>query len=191
MNVYNTIEFTDRKAFRQWLERNHLTEKECWIRTSRSKVATPGLLSYVDAVEEALCYGWIDSTVKNINGISYQRFSPRKRKSQWTELNKERCRRLIKLGLMTESGKIVLPDLNTKFEILEVVRERLQANPRVWSNFNDLPPLYQRVRLDNIHRPYLKGEMGIFNHRLEKLIEATQQGQMIGDWNDNGRLIDY
>lgn len=61
---------------------------------------------YIDAVEEALCFGWIDSTVKKLdNGITIQRLSPRKKGSIWSELNKERCRRMEKLGKMTQAGK--------------------------------------------------------------------------------------
>ena len=65
------------------------------------------MLWYLDAVEEALCFGWIDSTVKTIDGVTLQRFGKRVKNSQWTELNKERCRRLEALGLMTDSGRAV------------------------------------------------------------------------------------
>ena len=68
---------------------------------------------YLDAVEEALCFGWIDSTTKKLSDIvTAQQFAKRRKNSNWTELNKKRCRRLEKLGLMTDSGRATLPDMS-------------------------------------------------------------------------------
>ena len=66
---------------------------------------------YIDAVEEALCFGWTDSSQKVIEGVRYQRFSPRRKGSVWTELNKERVRRLERLNLMTDAGRSILPNM--------------------------------------------------------------------------------
>lgn len=70
----------------------------------RGKSADNDTFCYLDAVEEALCFGWIDGTHRVIDGVRMQRFSPRKPKSPWAELNKERMRRLEKLDLMTDAG---------------------------------------------------------------------------------------
>ena len=73
---------------------------------SRRKTPPPGILSYIDVVEEALCFGWIDSTLKKLpDGRLAQRLSPRRPRSHWTELNLERCADLEARGLMTDSGR--------------------------------------------------------------------------------------
>ncbi len=183
------LDIRSRSAFREWLMANHAHEKECWIVARRGKKPPENALWYLDAVEEALCFGWIDSTVKNVGGTIVQRFSPRSKKSQWTELNKERCRRLEALGLMTDSGRAVCPDLSVGFEMDKAVVDSFKANAVAWENFNFFHPLYRRVRIDNIQRN--KANRELFDYRLNKLIEASEKGKMIGDWNDDGRLIEY
>ena len=72
-----------------------------------------GHLGIIDAVEEAMCFGWIDSTTKKMdNGITAQRLAPRRKGSLWSELNKERCRRMERLERMTDAGRAVLPDMS-------------------------------------------------------------------------------
>ena len=106
MEITNLLEFSERAQLRQWLELNHSTEKECWVVCCRSKVKPEDVLGYIDVVEEALCFGWIDSTVKSLSpGLVAQRLSPRRKRSHWTELNKQRCADLEHRGLMTEAGR--------------------------------------------------------------------------------------
>ncbi|WP_305257536.1 YdeI family protein, partial [uncultured Duncaniella sp.] len=121
-------------------------------------------LWYLDAVEEALCFGWIDSTLKCVNGVALQRFGPRRNSGCWTELNKERCRRLESLGMMTDSGRKVCPDLDKEFVIDRDILDAFMANPVAWSNFRSFHPLYQRVRIDNIQRKKTSREL--FESRL-------------------------
>ena len=66
MEVKNLLTFTDRRQLREWLEQNHLSEKCCWVACNRSKTAKPDTLPYLEIVEEALCFGWIDSTLKKL-----------------------------------------------------------------------------------------------------------------------------
>ena len=99
-----------REAFRAWLINNGSTEKECYLVLKRGKPTDKDTFYYIAAVEEALCFGWIDSTTRIIDGVTMQRFSPRRKKALWTELNKERVRRLERLGLMTDAGRAVLPE---------------------------------------------------------------------------------
>lgn len=185
----NILEISTREQFRQWLTEHHLSEKECWIAVKRGKTPPDDALWYLDAVEEALCFGWIDSTLKNVDGVALQRFGPRSKSGRWTELNKERCRRLDKIGLMTESGRAACPNLNAEFVIIPEITGAFRANPVAWQNFQKFPGLYQRVRIDNIQRNKACKEM--FDSRLQKLIEASERGEMIGDWHDCGRLLDY
>lgn len=90
--------------WRDWLIKNHSEENEIWVIYYKKHTNMPRV-SYDDAVEQALCFGWIDSTVKKIDDEKYcQRFTPRNDKSQWSDLNKKRVAKLIKSGLMTETG---------------------------------------------------------------------------------------
>jgi uncharacterized protein YdeI (YjbR/CyaY-like superfamily) len=187
----NILKAKNREELRLWLENNYETQKECWVIVKRGKPQNDDTFWYIDAVEEALCFGWIDSTVKKLdNGITIQRLSPRKKGSIWSELNKERCRRMEKLGKMTQAGKKVLPDMSEKgFNIDIDILETLKKDEIVWANFHKFPSLYQRVRIDTIQ--IKKKNPQLFQKRLEKLIENTKKGIMYGDWNDNGRLLNY
>ena len=78
----------DRAQFREWLILHAADENECWIDVKRGRPTESETFYYIDAVEEALCFGWIDSTQKLIMGKRLQRFTPRKKNSPWTELNK-------------------------------------------------------------------------------------------------------
>ncbi|MBE6203662.1 MAG: hypothetical protein E7135_08415 [Rikenellaceae bacterium] len=106
MEVVNLLHCTTREELRQWLVENHATVRECWVVMTRSKHPVEGVIPYLDVVEEALCFGWIDSTMKSLSdGRLVQRLSPRRRGSHWTELNKQRCADLERRGLMTEAGR--------------------------------------------------------------------------------------
>lgn len=183
----NILDICHREDFRRWLAEHHATDKECWIAVKRGKTPPADSLWYLDAVEEALCFGWIDSTLKRIDGVALQRFGPRTKNGRWTELNKARCRRLESLGLMTDSGRAVCPDLDADMVIDAEVTEAFQSNPTAWTNFLTFPALYRRVRIDNIQRN--RNCSQIFISRLNKLIEASERGEMIGDWHDCGRLL--
>lgn len=187
----NILKAKNREELRLWLENNYEIQKECWVRVKRGKPQNDNTFWYIDAVEEALCFGWIDSTVKKLDtGITIQRLSPRKKGSIWSELNKERCRRMEKLGKMTQAGKKVLPDMSEKgFNIDIDILEALKKDEMVWANFHKFPSLYQRVRIDTIQ--IKKKNPQLFQKRLEKLIENTKKGIMYGEWNDNGRLLNY
>ena len=107
MEITNLPAIKSRSELREWLLQNHKTETECWVVVKRGRPKEDGTFWYVDAVEEALCFGWIDSTVKKIaEDITVQKLCPRKAKSNWSELNKERCRRLERFGMMTDAGRI-------------------------------------------------------------------------------------
>src|SRR4030043_1595586 len=104
MEIGKTLYVKDRRSWRTWLARNHDKEKEIWLIYYRKETGKPRI-PYNDAVEEALCYGWIDSTVKNIDTERFaQRFSPRKKSSSLSQANKERIIRLIATKKMTPAG---------------------------------------------------------------------------------------
>ena len=190
MKPKNILPVKTRAAFRAWLKEHHGSEAECWAAVKRGKAPPDGSLPYLDAVEEALCFGWIDSTVKTVGGVVLQRFTPRAARSAWSELNKERCRRLEKLGLMTAAGRAALPDMSPGgFAVDGDVERAFRANPEAWDNFRRFPALYQRVRVDTVQRQ--KKDTAVFARRMRKLIEQSAQGKMFGEWNDNGRLVGY
>ena len=191
MEFKNLLKAQSRDELRQWLLTNHNKETECWIVVKRGRPVDDETFWYIDAVEEALCFGWIDSTTKKMdNGFTAQRLSPRRKGSRWTELNKERCRRMERLGRMTDAGRAVLPDMTEKgFVIDSDILKALQSDAEVWQNFQSFPPLYQRVRINTIQ--ITKKHTTLFDSRLQKLIENTKNGVMYGKWNDRGRLIDY
>jgi len=189
MEFVNLLPAQNREELRTWLIENHNKEKECWVVVKRGRPVDNGTFWYIDAVEEALCFGWIDSTTKKTDsGITAQRLAPRRKGSLWSELNKERCRRMERLGKMTDAGRAVLPDMSPQgFTIDETILKALKSDPEIWQNFQNFPPLYQRVRIDTIQ--IKKNQPELFQSRLNKLLENTKAGILYGDWNDNGRLL--
>lgn len=188
MIIDNLLEINDRDEFRSWLEDNSTSQDYCWVIVSIKP--KPDTLQYLDAVEECICFGWIDGIKKKTNdGQLAQRFSPRKKKSNWTELNKERARRLIKLGKMTIHGERILPDLSeSSFQIDDEVLNRIKEDDSVYESFMKFPELYRRIRIDTIQS--VKKDRELFLKRLDKLVEQTKLGRMYGQWNDGGRLIE-
>lgn len=188
MEIHNLLDIKSRAELREWLIQNHKTEKECWVVVKRGRPTDDNIFWYIDAVEEALCFGWIDSTTKKIaDNVTAQKLCPRKPRSNWSELNKERCRRMERLGLMTDAGRAVLPDMSPNgFIIDKDILQRLQSDPVVWNNFCKFPDLYRRIRIDTIQ--IKKNQPELFESRLNKFIENTRKGLLYGEWNDNGRL---
>ena len=180
----------NRAQFREWLLLHAAQEKECWVDVKRGKPTDPETFYYIDAVEEALCFGWIDNIHKPIDGKRMQRFAPRKKNSPWTELNKERVRRLEKIGLMTAAGHAVLPPMGPRSFKVDPDIEAAMKAARCWSKFRNFPPLYQRIRAYNVAF-YKKRSPAIYHQALEHLISETRKGKMFGEWNDYGRLLDY
>lgn len=189
MQIENLITVKSREHLRAWLQENCKTEKSCWVLVSMTP--NPETLLYLDVVEECLCFGWIDGVKKKVSETELaQRLSPRSKRSSWTELNKERVRRLDKLGLMSDEGRKVLPDMNlASFKVDRVIEQRLKEEKQIYENFLAFPALYKRVRIDtiqsNTHQPEL------FKRKLEKFITNTKENKMYGQWHDHGRLVDY
>lgn len=185
----NILKVKNRKEFREWLNNHHDNEKECYINVKRGKPKDDKTFYYIDAVEEALCFGWIDSSYVHINGRIMQRFSPRRKNSIWSELNKERVRRLEKLGLMTDAGRKLLPNMDKNFKIDKEIEAELKK-ARIFTQFKKFPELYQRIRLYNLAF-YKNKNKETYEKMLIHLIEETKKGKMFGEWNDYGRLLEY
>src|SRR5512145_166567 len=104
METSDTTYAKNRKAWRSWLKRNHRSKKGVWLIYYKKHTGQTSI-SYADAVEEAICFGWIDGQIKKIDDDRYmQRFTPRTAKSLWSVINVERANKMIELGYMTEAG---------------------------------------------------------------------------------------
>jgi uncharacterized protein YdeI (YjbR/CyaY-like superfamily) len=152
----NQPAFADREAWRAWLAQNHATATEMWLVFFKKHTGKPGL-TYIEALEEALCFGWIDGILKRIDGQKHTiRFSPRTKKSIWSEQNKGRVRRLIRERRMTDAGlaKIKEAKANGQWakaaqrEDVTIIPPELTAaladNAEARRNFEKLAPSYRR-----------------------------------------------
>lgn len=107
--IGETLYVTNRDDFRKWLLQNHKVKKEIWL-VQYKKAAKKPSIDYVEAVEEAICFGWIDGLEKSMDSERFAlRFSPRRPKSNWTNTNKDRARKMIAEGRMTPAGRATLP----------------------------------------------------------------------------------
>ena len=105
MEIDFLLEYSDRNQLRQWLEGNHTSAHHCWVAVYRGKVPMSNALPYLVVVEECLCFGWIDSTLKRLpDGRLAQRISPRRKNSHWTDTNLARVLDLEQRGQMTSAG---------------------------------------------------------------------------------------
>ncbi|MBE6527306.1 MAG: thymidylate synthase [Thermoplasmata archaeon] len=172
---------TSRGELRSWLEAHHSDAKECFVRC-RKGAPEEGTLSYLDVVEEALCFGWIDSTTyPDTDGFRIQRISPRRPGSHWSERNKERALRAERLGIMTDAGRSALPDMTTDPDVLfPSLMERIRADPEFADALGRLPPLYVRIKLDGIAN---------YGSSFERFRESAIKGKVMGEWDDYGRLL--
>jgi uncharacterized protein YdeI (YjbR/CyaY-like superfamily) len=188
MELGKTLYVADRKAWRKWLSIHHKTAADIWL-IYFTKRSGKQRIPYNDAVEEALCFGWIDSTAKPRDGESWaQRFSPRRKKSPLSEMNKERVRRLIKAGKMTRFGLEGIshhmdkssrkkPELK-KYILPEDIILKLKSDPVVWKNFSRFPESYQRIRVGWIDGVRKRPE--VFEQRLRYFIKMTAKNKRYG-----------
>jgi len=184
MNIGKTLYVINRKQWASWLIKNHDKEKEIWLiyyRKTSNKLRIP----YNDAVEEALCYGWIDGIFKGINEEKFaQRFTPRKPVSTLSEMNKERIRRLIKKNKMNSIGlKAVSHVFNKnkieKFVIAQEILKALKSNNQAWANFQKFSEGYKRVRIGYIENQRIHGDK-MFNKSLQNFIINTAKNKKFG-----------
>lgn len=187
MTYSNLLNAKNRDEFRLWLENNHSTETECWLVVKRAS--------------EATFFGMLTRLKKRCVSA---RLTAR-RKNSTTELQFNALRRAVKTanglnltknavaewnawGCMTGSGREVLTDMSDDgFVIDKDILAALQSDVDVWTNFQNFPSLYKRVRIDTIQ--IKKNQPDVFAARLNKFIENTKKGVVYGEWNDNGRLL--
>lgn len=189
MQIGNTLYVFTRKAWRAWLAKHHATQKEIWLTYYKKESGKPRI-PYNDAVEEALCYGWIDSILKPIDGEKYaQRFSPRKPRALWSAMNIERLRRLLRQKKVTKAGMEAATDAlgtlrkqrndrKSRVTIPTDILKALKRDPITWRNFSSFPASYKRIRVGWIdasrHRPE------VFQQRLRYFLKMTAQNKRFG-----------
>jgi uncharacterized protein YdeI (YjbR/CyaY-like superfamily) len=176
MDITETLSVQNRAEWRAWLAEHQASKNEIWLIFDKANPA----LNYLESVNEALCFGWIDGIAKRLNERqTVQRFTPRRAKSNWTELNKERARKLIQQGLMTDAGRAVLPDLALEaFQIAPDILEALQADAITWKNFQAFPDVYQRIRIGYIEE--VRKQPQVFQTRLKNFLKQTSRNKMFG-----------
>jgi uncharacterized protein YdeI (YjbR/CyaY-like superfamily) len=159
MKMGRPLQVKDREGWRAWLEENHAAEKEVWLVLNKKHVAGPGIC-YEDAVEEAICFGWIDGILKRIDDRKHVlRYSPRRRGSIWSETNKKRAQRMIEQGRMTQAGLTKVREARENGEwdraalredvtfIPSDLHAALQANGMTRTDFENLVPSLRKQYL--------------------------------------------
>lgn len=182
MKITQVLTLSDRNDWRSWLLNNHAVAKDIWVVRTKE-----GSLTHLASIEEAICFGWIDGLAKcTPTDELAQRFSPRRPAGNWTELNKARAQRLIRLGLMTEAGKAKLPPLELRADVADDIVAALQAAGNALENFQKFPLLYRAVRVGYVEE--MRKTPREFDRRLANFVRKTALNEMFGNWNDSGRL---
>ena len=178
-----------REQWRNWLKKNHANEPEVWLVFLKKHTGRQNV-SYSDAVEEALCFGWIDGVKRSIDEDRYMhRFTPRKPNSNWSESNKKRVQRLISANQMApageesiklakKSGKWSTPaNIPAEFSMPREFDARLKRNKKASTFFASLAPSYQRQYIAWIataKRPDTR------KRRVDEAMELLKRGEKLG-----------
>ena len=174
----NTFKTNDRAEWRKWLGEHFETEKEVWF-VFPTKAAGEDSISYNDAVEEALCFGWIDGragTLDSTHGI--RRFTPRREGSPYSRPNIERLIWLDEHNMLHPKVKEKVNDLIHKlFVFPDDIMAALQAEPEAWAFFQQCPEGYKRIRIAYIDAARERPEE--FTKRLNSFIAKTKVHKMI------------
>ena len=182
--------FKTSKEWREWLKANYDTEKGVWLVYYKKGFDKP-TMKYDESVEEALCYGWIDSLIKRIDEKKFARkFHPRKEKSYWSELNKKRVAKLIKENRMTKIGlkKIeaakkngmwnkLNPKPDFEISVTPEFQKALNKNKKAKKNFKNLPPSHKK--------PYMiwissARKMETQLKRINEAVQLLENGKKLG-----------
>ncbi len=180
---------TNGVAWRQWLRQHHRDSSVIWLVFKKKNSGAPSI-NYETAVEEALCFGWIDSIIKNLDEASYARkFTPRKPTSKWSPSNKARVERLIAAGRMTASGQRLVDEARTSGRwdesagpdippgIPPELADALAGNARASKNFAGLAPSYRRQYIGWVavaKRPATR------HKRVAESIALLERGEKLG-----------
>lgn len=192
-----TIFFTSAKEFRCWLEENHDTVDELWVGYYKKGTDKTGI-SYSESVEEAICFGWIDGLINGIDDETYKRrFTPRKRDSKWSKLNRKRVKQMIDAGKMTARGMELVKAakktgeweqayrVGEDHELPPELREALKKNKTAWKNFNNYSNSNQHVFITLVNSAKTKETK---QKRIEKTVELAEKNLPPYDKNNKRRI---
>jgi uncharacterized protein YdeI (YjbR/CyaY-like superfamily) len=187
-----TLLVTERRSWRAWLAKHHGREREIWLIFYKTHTGRPRL-PYEDAVEEALCYGWIDSLVRRLDDERYARkFTPRKDQSKWSAANRWRVRKLIQEDRMTRAGLAKIPAALLKLAqdaapppvgrpraipLSPKARRTLMADKAAWTMFRGLAPSYRRTYIYWVMSAKREETR---QRRLRELIDTLARGEKLG-----------
>ena len=177
MEIGETLYITDRKDWRTWLEKNYDKKNEIWL-IYYKKHTNKSTILYDDAVEEALCFGWIDSTVKRIDNEKYaQRYTPRNLNSIWSQINIRRVKKMMKEGKMTKEGllkfeygmnnNLQAPTIKDEIMIPEDLQKAFKTNPQAKKNYHNLAQSYKLMYIHWITNAKMKETR---KRRLQKAV---------------------
>ena len=184
MKNEKTIYFATREEWRQWLQENFDKETGVWLVYPKKNSDKPRI-PYSDAVEEALCFNWIDSTVRSLDEeSSMQRFSPRNPKSSFSQLNKERLKWLLENDMMhpgfVEFAREVVSE---EYVIPDYIIEELKKDEEVWENYQKFSDSYKRIRIAYIDSARSRSE--IYKKRLAHFIRKTKANKLIKSYGSS------
>lgn len=180
--------FREAGEFRQWLEENHISRTEQWLGFLKKQKSLKPAFTYTEAVETALCYGWIDGLTQSVDEKSFKvRFTPRKPGSNWSRINLQRVEALLSAGLMHKSGieiyekrkaefRNIMPENAEVFKLPAKYEELLQKNHTAWNYWLNATPSYRRTWARWVNSA--KQESTRLK-RLDKLIECCDNGLKI------------
>lgn len=180
--------FSTPADLRKWLEQNHDKASELLIGFHK-KSSGKKSITYAEALDEALCFGWIDGVRRKLNETSYvQRFTPRKARSIWSNINVQHVERLKKEGRMHESGLAAYERRDPKrtgiysfenrpHQLSPAYEKRFRQNKKAWKFFEEQAPYYKKLMIFRIMEAK-KEETQI--RRLEQLIACSAEGKRVG-----------
>jgi uncharacterized protein YdeI (YjbR/CyaY-like superfamily) len=172
------LNLTTRAEWRNWLQMNFDREKEVWLVYAK-KASGKQRIQYNDAVEEALCFGWIDSTNKSLdNDHNIQRFTPRQSKSSYSQANKERLKYLVDNDQIHHSVLKKVQEIISEPYVfpLDILAE-IEKDKVAWNNYNALSDSYKRIRIAYIEGARKRPEE--FTKRLNNFIQKTRDNKLI------------
>ena len=179
MEITQTLYVTNPEEWREWLKTHYKSKSEIWLVYYKKATGKPRI-EYNDAVEQALCFGWIDSNLKKLDEErSAQRFSPRKPKSGYSQANIERLRYLVSQGMVVDEVLESLGDvLEQEFVFPADILEAIKADEQAWENYQAFSESYKRIRVAFIEGARNRPEE--FQKRLNYFIKTARQNKLIG-----------
>jgi len=184
LKPFMAVEARTVAQWRAWLAKHHDSESEAWLIFQRRHTGRQSV-AYEDAVDEALCFGWIDSLVRRLDDARYARkFTPRKPGSRWSTANRQRYARLKAAGRLTPAGLKLEPTVRSGdaprpsyAEIPRYIQDALKNHPAAWNYFKSLAPSYRRMYIgwiDSAKQPATK------MRRLQEAIGLLAAGKKLG-----------